>query len=218
MKKQEILEVSREYVKNNCLDNSAHDWWHIQRVCEVAKKLNAHEHGDEFVVQMIALLHDVFDHKFHPDVNVTEEIENLLKRLAVRQYIDDLELENIIHSICNLSFKGGFSKTELSLEGQIAQDADRLDAIGAIAIARTFAYGGKLDRQIYNPEDGIVEVTSEEQYIKTTRHSINHVYEKLLKLKDLMNTKTAKRVAASRHGFMEQYLDQFFKEWNGADF
>jgi len=146
------------------------------------------------------------------------EIENLLEQLGVKKYIILKDLHNITHSVCNMSFKGGFNQEELSLEGKIVQDADRLDAIGAIAIARTFAYGGKMDRQIYDPDEGIIEITSEEQYLSTARHSINHFYEKLLKLKDLMHTEAAKKLALSRHAFMEQYLDQFFAEWDGMDF
>jgi len=216
---QRIVEICHEYVKENCeIDISAHDWWHIHRVCEVAKKLNVHENGNEFVVEMIALLHDVFDHKFYPDANIASEITKLLDHLGVKQYVASQDLDNIIHSISNMSFKGGFNQEELSREGKIVQDADRLDAIGAIAIARTFAYGGKFERKIYDPEEGIVEITSEEQYVTTARHSINHFYEKLLKLKDLMHTETAKRVAITRHQFMEQFLEQFFEEWNGTDF
>jgi len=218
MNNQEIIGICREYVKNNCeIDKSAHDWWHIHRVSSIAKKLNFYEKGNEFVVQMIALLHDVFDHKFYPDADIASEITKLLEHLNIKQYINQYDLDNIIHSIKNLSFKGGFNQERLSLEGQITQDADRLDAVGAIAIARTFAYGGRFDRQIYNPEEGIIEITSEEQYTKTARHSINHFYEKLLKLKDLMNTETAKKVALSRHQFMEGFLEQFFEEWDGID-
>lgn len=218
MKNQEILDACCKYVKNNCLDTSAHDWWHIHRVLQVARKLNASEAGNEFIVEMIALLHDVFDHKFYPDADIAVEIENLLEQLGVKKYIILKDLHNITHSVCNMSFKGGFNQEELSLEGKIVQDADRLDAIGAIAIARTFAYGGKMDRQIYDPDEGIIEITSEEQYLSTARHSINHFYEKLLKLKDLMHTEAAKKLALSRHAFMEQYLDQFFAEWDGMDF
>lgn len=214
-----VIKIIHDFVRTHgAEDVVAHDWWHIHRVLETAKKIAVLEGGNPFVVQMIALLHDVYDHKFHPDVDITQEIIQLFERLGVIAHIKPADLENINHSICNLSFKGGFNTTKLSLEGQIAQDADRLDAIGAIAIARTFAYGGKMDRALYDPEVGMIDVESESQYLNTARHSINHFYEKLLKLKDLMNTETGKKMADSRHQFMEQYLEQFFVEWDGTDF
>ena len=214
-----IIKIVRDFIQSNQADDiAAHDWWHIHRVLEVATKIAEIEGGNLFVVQMIALLHDVYDYKFHPDVDIAQEITGLLERLEVVSFIDPADLENINHSITNLSFKGGFNQMKLSIEGQIAQDADRLDAIGAIAIARTFAYGGKMDRAIYDPIEGIVNVVSETQYVTTARHSINHFYEKLLKLKDLMNTETGRNLARSRHQFMEAYLEQFFAEWDGTDF
>jgi len=218
MEQPQIIQKVADYVKNHATEDvAAHDWWHIVRVWEATKKISAKEGGNLFVVELIALLHDVYDHKFFPDANIPELLMELLTKLEVIQHIEIPDLENILHSIDNLSFKGGFNKTKLSLEGQIAQDADRLDAVGAIAIARTFAYGGKFDRELYNPETGITEVNSQAEYVGTGRHSINHFYEKLLKLKDLMNTKTAKEMAQSRHHYMEQFLDQFFAEWNGSD-
>lgn len=218
MEKSEILNVVSEYVKNHdSEDVVAHDWWHIHRVWEAAKKICAKEGGNPFVVEMIALLHDVYDHKFFPEGDTRKLLTQLLEKLGVLPYIEPVELENILHSIDNLSFKGGFNKEPLSLEGKIAQDADRLDAVGAIAIARTFSYGGKLDRELYDPEEGIVEVFSEEEYKAKVRHTVNHFYEKLLKLKDLMNTQTAREMAQSRHVYMEQFLDQFFAEWHGTD-
>ena len=218
MDNKTIIEKVKEYVRYECNDDlSAHDWWHIYRVYNTALKLNNYENGNEFVVSMIALLHDVYDWKFHPNVNITEEIKKLLEKLKVKEFISDDDIENICYSVSNLSFKGGFSDIVLSKEGKIAQDADRLDAMGAIVVARTFAYGGKFSRPIYNPEQGIVEITSEEEYKNLERHSINHFYEKLLKLKDLMNTKSGKVVAEKRHLFMEEYLRNFFEEWDSED-
>jgi len=219
MDNESTIKVVHDYVRSNSNEDiSAHDWWHIHRVFETATKIAEVEGGNLFVIQMIALLHDVYDHKFHPEVDIAQEIIGLLERLGVFTHIDNSDLVNITHSICNLSFKGGFNKEKLSIEGQIAQDADRLDAIGAIAIARTFAYGGKMDRAIYDPTEGIIDVVDERQYVTTARHSINHFYEKLLKLKDLMNTETGKKMALRRHQFMEDYLKQFFAEWHGVDF
>ena len=213
-----IVEILTEYIKNNgTSDISAHDWYHIERVLKISEKINKKEKANIFIITMIALLHDVFDHKFYPNADVAHETRKLLSNLNVFEEIKASDYSNIIHSIENLSFKGGFNTEELSKEGKIVQDADRLDSIGAIAIARTFAYGGKKDRAIYDPLQGIVEILTEEEYLKKDRHSINHFYEKLLKLKDNMNTEIGKQIAQKRHEFMEQYLKQFFIEWDVKD-
>jgi uncharacterized protein len=123
-------------------------------------------------------------------------------------------LENILYSIENIGFKGGFNTKKLSCEGQIVQDADRLDSIGAIGIARVFAFGGKKGLSIYNPDQGIIGLNSEKEYRSVKRHSINHFYEKLLKLKDTMNTVEGKIIAEERTEFMNEYLKEFFSEWN----
>ena len=216
---QEIIEIVTNYVKHHSIEDvAAHDWYHIERVTATADKLSDQIPCDKFVVLLGALLHDVFDHKFYPDAVVSEEITGLLTRLGVIEGIGQANLANVIHTIENMSFKGGFNTEVLSIEGQIVQDADRLDAIGAIAIARTFAYGGKKGRAIYDPTEGITDIIqSEAHYLANTEHSINHFYVKLLKLKDLLNTQQAKAIAQSRHAFMEQYLEQFFTEWDGKD-
>lgn len=208
-----ILTTVEEYLKKLCYgESTGHDWWHIKRVQNLALKINQEEKQDEFTIKMIALLHDVFDEKFSKG-DIREKLIKLMQDLHI--HIDEQKKENILHSCCNIGYKGGFKKIILSREGQIVQDADRIDATGAIGIARVFAYNGKKGNQIYNPEQGIIEVKSEEEYRKMKRHAINHFYEKLLKIKDTMNTTTGKKIADERTKFMEQYLDIFYKEWDG---
>lgn len=217
MNQNEILEVVVHHVKGVHIgESSGHDWWHISRVQHLSNQINAHEHGNSFVINMIALLHDLYDEKFTKG-NVRQLLVTLLQELNVYNSITKDELDNIIVSVENMSFKGGFAKKELSLEGQIVQDADRLDAIGAIGIARVFAYGGKKGREIYNPDQGIVTIKSAEEYRELNRHSINHFYEKLLHVKDSMNTNMGKQIAIKRTAFMNDYLAEFYMEWNGKD-
>lgn len=217
MNQNEILEVVVHHVKGVHIgESSGHDWWHISRVQHLSNQINAHEHGNSFVINMIALLHDLYDEKFTKG-NVRQLLVTLLQELNVYNSITKDELDNIIVSVENMSFKGGFAKKKLSLEGQIVQDADRLDAIGAIGIARVFAYGGKKGREIYNPDQGIVTIKSAEEYRELNRHSINHFYEKLLHVKDSMNTNMGKQIAIKRTAFMNDYLAEFYMEWNGKD-
>lgn len=213
--KKDILEKVEKYVKEVCYDESTgHDWWHIKRVQNLALKINKEEQQNEFIIQMIALLHDIYDDKFS-DEDTRESLIKLMKNLNIYNSLNEDDLENILYSIDNLGYKGGFNKVSISKEGQIVQDADRIDAIGAIGIARVFAYNGKKGNQIYNPDVGIVEIKSEEEYRKAKRHAINHFYEKLLKIKDTMNTDIGKKIAKERTEFMQQYLDIFYKEWDG---
>ena len=163
---------------------------------------------------MIALLHDVFDEKFSKG-NVVENLIELMRKLNIYNEIDKDDLENILNSINNLGYKGGFNTAEISEEGKIVQDADRIDSIGAIGIARCFVFGGKKGNTIYNPDMGIVEIHNYEEYRNKERHSINHFYEKLLKIKDTINTETAREIAIERTKYMENFLDEFYKEWKG---
>lgn len=165
---------------------------------------------------MIALLHDLYDDKFS-NGNTRTQLIQLLQKLEIIDLLKPAELENILFSIENLSYKGGFNKEEISDEGKIVQDADRLDAIGAIGIARVFAYGGKKGREIFNPEQGIITIENENEYRNVQRHSINHFYEKLLKLNDTMNTETGKKIATQRTNYMQTFLDEFYQEWDGKD-
>ncbi len=193
---------------------SGHDWWHIQRVWNNALQIIKTETAEQLIVELAALLHDIADSKFH---NGDEEIGPKIAGdfLYSQQLPQDLIL-NVQQIIRNMSFKVSLGNKEFhSRELDIVQDADRLDAIGAIGIARAFTYGGFKNRELYNP--GILPSLnmSKEEYKNSTAPTINHFYEKLLLLKDKMNTETGKRIAAERHVFMEQYLTQFYKEWNG---
>lgn len=212
----ENVEKLKKYVKEiTLLEESGHDWWHIQRVYNNAILINKEEKANGYLVEIISLLHDLYDSKFFTG-DIKPKIKDTLMKNGIYDSLSKEDIENIIYSCENLSFSKNIQeKKKLSKEGLIVQDADRLDAIGAIGIARTFAYGGKVKRSIYNPEIEIIEINTEIDYKNQNRDSINHFYEKLLKLKDLMNTEAAKKIATNRHKFMESYLDEFYKEWNG---
>jgi uncharacterized protein len=217
MNEEAILKQTEEYIKNKLSgEGSGHDWWHIYCVWKNAIHIGKHENVNLFVVQLAALLHDISDWKFN------DGDDDVGPRLA-REWLEKMQVEeNIISHVCEIikkmSFKGAGVKTFMrTKEGMVVQDADRLDAIGAIGIARTFAYGGHKGREIYNPNVKPELHDSFEKYKSGTGPTINHFYEKLLLLKDLMNTKTAKKIAEERHRFMEQFLDRFYKEWEGND-
>lgn len=213
MDKKLLIENTKCFVKEKLYgEGSGHDWFHIERVYNLAKFIGEKENADLFIVEMTALLHDIDDWKFSEgtDTNTTVT-ENFLSSINVSK--DDIN--KIISIIKTMSFKGGVvDSTQSSIEGKVVQDADRLDAIGAIGIARTFAYGGSKGRQIYDPSISPIQFTSLEQVKNEENHTINHFYEKLLKLKDLMNTDTGKELAEKRHKFMESFLDEFYSEWN----
>ena len=212
MDKTLMIEKTKEFVKNKLYgEGSGHDWFHIERVYNLAKYLAEKENADSFIVEMTALLHDIDDWKFSNtyDTNTTVT-EDFLKSIEV----DDEALKAIINIIQTMSYKGGVvDSTQHTIEGKIVQDADRLDAIGAIGIARTFAYGGSKNRSIYDPSIKPMDFKSLNEVKNTENHTINHFYEKLLKLKDLMNTDTAKEIAEKRHKFMEDFLSEFYNEW-----
>lgn len=215
MDKGEILNKIKTYVMEECInDSTGHDWQHIQRVYNNAMLINKKEQADDFILTMIVLMHDLYDHKFY-NGNIEEKLEETLKQMDVYEYLSKEEIKNIINSCVNLGFSSNIAKRkELSKEGKIAQDADRLDAIGAIGIARTFAYGGKKGNLIYDPNNN--KLVNEEEYKqKGSKTSISHFYDKLLKIKDLMNTDTAKIIAQERHKYLEDFLQEFFDEWNG---
>ena len=195
-------------------EGSGHDWWHTYRVWKLSITICRSEKADQFVVELAALLHDIADHKFN-DGNLSAGRSIVSKHLSSLNV--DIQIINSVNEIIeNISYKGANVKEiELSIEGKVVQDADRLDAIGAIGIARAFAYGGYKEREIYNPEIKPQMHSTFENYRKSSAPSINHFYEKLLLLKDRMHTETAKEIAARRHQFMEQYLDHFFNEWEG---
>lgn len=210
-----IIQKTETFVKQT-LQNAegGHDWWHILRVWNNAKLIAQTEEADLLTVELAALLHDIADSKFH---NGDEEIGpktavDFLKNIEV----DDAVIEHVKQIIRHMSFKSSFDQVGFSSEEmKVVQDADRLDAIGAIGIARAFTYGGFKNREMYNPEIAPDFNLTKEAYKNSTAPTINHFYEKLLLLKDKMNTKTAKNIALQRHQFMELYLEQFAAEWNG---
>ena len=213
MEKDKIISIVQDFVKKAMQnEQSGHDWWHIKRVCNIAKKINKREQKDEFKILMIALLHDIYDNKIF-EGNSKNALIKLFKDLKINDSIEEKEIESIIHDILHIGFKGGFNLIELSPEGQIVQDADRIDGMGAIGIARTFTYGGRIGRIIYNPDVGIIKINSEDEYRNLERHTINHFYEKLLNLKDTMNTTEGRCIAMQRHKYMEDFLREFFEEW-----
>ena len=192
-----------------------HDWWHIERVWKSAKHIAKTEQVDLLVVELSALLHDIADSKFHDgDESIgPQKASAFLHTLEIEENV----INHVIHIIENISFKGGKeAQTFQSTELDVVQDADRLDALGAIGIARTFNYGGFKNREIYNPTIPSNLNMTKEEYKKSTAPSINHFYEKLLLLQELMNTATGKAMAAKRHQFMESYLEQFYSEWEGT--
>ncbi len=191
-----------------------HDWFHIERVWKNAKLIASGEKCDLEVVELAALLHDIADSKFHGG---DEEIgPRKAREYLTTAGIDSKKANHIVAIIENVSFKGGHNaRNHSSIELDIVQDADRLDAIGAIGIARTFNYGGFKNRAIYDPSIAPNLNMTKEEYKKSTAPTINHFYEKLLLLKDLMNTESGKRIAEQRHHYMEGFLNQFYNEWNG---
>ncbi len=208
---KQLLLKTEEYIKATFEnEGSGHDWWHIHRVQNMAIKLAEKEGGNLFLIEMAALLHDLDDWK----LNSTNESKTAkwLKDINV----DNVQAESILKIIEQVSFKGaGVENKATSIEARIVQDADRLDAIGAIGVARTFAYGGHKSRPIYHPDIKPVLHSDFESYKNNTAPTINHFYEKLLLLKKSLNTETAIEIAKNRHIFMETFLQQFFAEWDG---
>lgn len=213
-KKKVIERIIRYVHKDMANDFSGHDYWHAWRVWCLAKHLCRHEKADRFVVEIAALLHDCADWKFNDgDLEAgPREAKRLLRKLGV----DGNRIEHVYYIIGHISFKGEGVKPEKldTIEAQIVQDADRLDSIGAIGAARTFAYGGSLKRQIYDPEKKPAHFQNFAQYKNNHSSSINNFYEKLILMKGLMNTKEAKRLAVHRHRFIERFLQEFMDEWN----
>jgi len=217
MEKELIVIQTADFMKSELTgEGSGHDWWHVYRVWKNAVQIAKHEQVDLFVVELAALLHDIADWKFN-DGN--EEIGPQLAREWLESLnVEQDEISNVCQIIQDISFKGsGVITTMKTPEGNIVQDADRLDAMGAIGIGRAFAYGGSKGREMYNPELMPEKHISFEQYKKSQSSSINHFYEKLLLLKELMNTETAKKIAEKRHVVMVNFLDDFFQEWEGIE-
>lgn len=213
--KTEIINQTSGFVKNELTGaEGGHDWWHIERVWKLSKHIAQTEECDLFIVELGALLHDIADSKFHggdEDVG-PRKAGKFLNSLSV----DQITIDHVLQIISNISFKGGRVQQKFrSPELDVVQDADRLDAIGAIGIARTFNYGGHKNREIYNPQIPPDLNMTKEQYKNSTAPTLNHFYEKLLLLKNRMNTETGRRMAQQRHEYMEQFLREFYDEWNG---
>lgn len=208
-----IIETTIAFVQDRLKkDASGHDWRHIYRVHKLAKYLAEQEGADVLVVELAALLHDIADWKFHDGDLLAGG--RIAKEWLSSLQVDEKVTEHVVRIINTSSFKGAkVPDTMDSLEGQIVQDADRLDAIGAIGIARTFAYGGAKGRPMYDPDEAPLLHDSFDAYRKSTSCTINHFYEKLLLLKDRMHTPSARVLAAERHAFMELFLKEFDKEW-----
>lgn len=217
MNEQQLVARTEAYVRHILQTAEAgHDWWHVQRVRNTANRMARTEAVDALVVELTALLHDIADSKFN---NGDEEIgPRLAGEFLTAEGLDAERVQHVQQIIRHMSFKAGFdAPTFRSAELEVVQDADRLDAIGAIGIARAFTYGGFKNRELYNPDIAPNLSMSKEEYKHTTAPTINHFYEKLLLLKDRMNTATGRQLAEQRHQFMEQYLEQFYAEWNAAE-
>lgn len=198
-----------ERVRSESITEGSHDWWHIWRVWQLAKRIGQAENADLYVVELAALCHDLEDWKYNHEA----KIQPLLAELEVENNVTQAVLD-----ICKrISFKGaGVADDMPSLEGQVVQDADRLDAIGAIGIARAFAYGGSKRRALYDPDETPAQHQSFSQYKNNTSSSLMHFYEKLFLLKDRLHTPTAKQIAGERHRVMEDFVERFLLEWNGG--
>lgn len=211
---RQVIENAKQYVfqffKNQ---EGSHDYYHTMRVYNMAKYIASNEKSNNDIVELSALLHDVDDYKLSP--KTYENMSNAKKFL----YDNNIE-ENVVNQICEIiqdvAFKGKDTKTPSTIEGKIVQDADRLDALGAVGIARAFTYGGNKNRVLYDKDILPNLDMSEEEYRNHVSTTINHFYEKLFKLKDLMNTKTAKKLAEERDSYMHEFIDRFKDEWEGS--
>ena len=210
-----LIHKTINFVKEQ-LENAegGHDWFHIERVYNNALKIAETEACDLLVVQLGALLHDIADSKFH---NGDETVgPKVARNFLEQENVEEATIVHVVNIIENISFKGGnFEQKFNSIELEVVQDADRLDAIGAIGIARTFNYGGFKNRALYNPDIAPEMNMTKEEYKKSDSPTINHFYEKLLLLKDRMNTETGKTLAQGRHNYMVSFLAQFYAEWEG---
>lgn len=215
MTSEKIIEETISFVKETLKDaEGGHDWFHIERVFNNSRLIASSEEVDLLIVELGALLHDIADSKFHNG-------DETLGPKVAREFLSSLKVDNavidhVIKIIENISFKGGnTSQSFHSKELEVVQDADRLDALGAIGIARAFNYGGFKGRALYDPNIKSNLGMSKEEYKASTAPTINHFYEKLLLLKDRMNTESGKAIAEKRHHYMQSFLDQFYAEWNG---
>jgi uncharacterized protein len=211
---QTVLAEATAFVREELArDSGGHDWWHIARVTALARRIADEEGADAFICELAALLHDVADEKIAGDeVAGQAKVRGWLEEHGVEVET----IERVMEIIGTMSFGGGNRPAMRTLEGRVVQDADRLDALGAIGIARTFAFGGSRGRALYEPDESAREYRSQAEYHASTSSTINHFYEKLLLLKDRMNTNYARRLAAARHRYMQAFLDEFAAEWEGV--
>lgn len=219
MNQDQLVQNTVHFVKKTLLEaEGGHDWFHIERVYNTANLILKNERADELVVKLSALLHDIADPKFHDgDESIGPKIAQEFLR---GQNTSEGTIDHVVKIIQHMSFKNSLDKNQgafTSKEMEIVQDADRLDAIGAIGIARAFNYGGFKNRALYDPGMPPNPNMTKEEYKTSNAPTINHFYEKLLLLKDGMHTETGKRIAQERHQFMLEYLEQFYKEWNGRE-
>lgn len=212
--KKDLQETAVEFAQTKMSAYDAgHDWQHIERVRRMARHIQHKEKaGDPDVVELAAILHDIADSKFRKED--AEDSGTMAYNFLMNQGLDSMKAETVRNVIDHISFSSGFSDSEYdSMELQIVQDADRLDAMGAIGIARAFNYGGYKNRSLYDPGREPAEYDSPGAYRKSDAPTLNHFYEKLFLLKDLMNTRTGREIARERHDFMVAYVEQFKKEW-----
>lgn len=211
---KQLIEKTEAFVYEELMtEGTGHDWYHIDRVRKNALLIQKNEGGgDVFIIEMAALLHDIPDEKLNESEEAGwQKLNHFINTLS----LNEKDRNHILDCIESVSFKGGRIIELKSLEAKIIQDADRLDAIGAIGIARTFAFGGKKGQPLYDPNLTTRSKLTMEEYRNGKSSSVHHFYEKLFKLKELMNTDAAKQIAEKRHRFMKDYLEQFYNEWNG---
>lgn len=216
MKNQVLIsKISKDIQKQFLQDGTGHDWWHIQRVWNMAKRIaRAEKNANMYIIELIALTHELGDYKL--EVDLVDRQKEKVTAFLQKHNVEGSDVEKVVDAVCNLSFSKNIEgKKEISLEGKIVQDADRLEALGAIGIARVFAYAGNKNNPIHDPRSKPKARHSKASYTSQKNTAINHFYEKLLLLKDLMNTKTGRAIAQQRHRFMEKYLQEFYSEWQG---
>lgn len=216
MNEKNLLEKTKDFVRS-ALENAekGHDWWHSWRVLNNTRLILKTEKADSLICSMSALLHDIADQKFGKYLQGLDRIREFLD-----ENLEDREVrDQILYIVQNISYAGGLNEsTPKTPELQVVQDADRLDALGAMGIARAFHYGGYKNREIYNPGiKPVLNYSSSEEYYRSESPTLNHFYEKLLKLKNTMNTPTGKELATHRHRFMQNFLDQFHAEWGAGE-
>lgn len=213
MDRETILNAAEAYARDILTgESSGHDWWHIVRVRALARAIAEQEHADAFICELAALLHDIADPKIAGDWETgLAQVRDWL----TAHDVPGAAIEQVLEVVATISFAGGSKPAPSTLEGRVVQDADRLDAIGAIGIARAFAYGGHHGRVLYDPNIAPRETMTAEEYRTHLTPTINHFYEKLLLLKDRMNTAYARQLAEQRQQVMEAFLAEFSAEWDG---